>query len=145
MTKFGTHVRKDLGMVPTKKKLTPNPRGGRSWNFRGSKNQKSGKCHELSRKAIKICLTHSTPGDSGGLRGGGGVGSTFQKSGKFHELPRKSINFFYPPPTKGDRSWNFRGSKNQKSGKCHEQPRKVIKKNAPTPPNRGLGVLWVKI
>ena len=51
------------------KKLTPNPKGGRSGNFRGSKNQKSGKCHELSRNAIQICLTHPTPGDYGGLRG----------------------------------------------------------------------------
>ena len=101
---------------------------GRSWNFRGSKNQKSGKCNELSRKAIIICLTNPTPGDSGGGCGGGGWGSTFQKSGKFHELPRKSIHFFTHPPPKGGRSGNFRGSKNQKSGKCHELPRKVITK-----------------
>ena len=54
------------------KKIDPQPQGGRSWNFRGSINQKSGKCHELSRKAIQICLTHPTPGDSGGVAGGGG-------------------------------------------------------------------------
>ena len=37
------------------KKLTSPPKrgGGRSGNFRGSKNQKSGKCHELPRKVIK--------------------------------------------------------------------------------------------
>ena len=100
--------------------------GGRSGNFRGSKNQNSGKCHELSRKSIKqIFFTHPTPGGSGG---GGSWGSKFQKSGKFHELSRKSIKKS-PAPTKGGRSGNFRGSKNQKSGKCHELPRKVINKN----------------
>ena len=106
-------------------KIDPQPPGGgRSWNFRGSKNQKSGKCHELCRKAITICLTHPTPGDSGGLRGEGGWGSKFQKSGKFHELPRKSIIFFYPHPTKGGRSGNFRGSTNQNPGNvmnCREK------------------------
>ena len=36
------------------KKLTSPPKGGggRSGNFRGSTNQKSGKCHELPRKVI---------------------------------------------------------------------------------------------
>ena len=37
------------------KKLTSPPKGGgRSGNFRGSNNQKSGKCHELSRKLYGI-------------------------------------------------------------------------------------------
>ena len=108
--------------------------GGRSGNFRGSKNQKSEKCHELSRQSIQFFFNPSHPG---GFRGGG-WGSPFQKSGKFHELSRKSIN---PPPTEGGRSGNFRGSTNQKSGKCHELPRKVIQKLTPTPPHQGLGVL----
>ena len=102
----------------------PTQGGGRSGNFRGSKNQKSGKCHELSRKSITFVLTHPTPG-GGGVPGGG---SKFQKCGKCHELSRKSIKKL-PPPTKGGRSGNFRGSKNQKSRKCHELPRKVITKN----------------
>ena len=55
----------------------------------GSKNQKSGKCHELSRKSI-IFLDPPHPGGPG-VGGGGRWGSTFQKCGKFHELPRKSI------------------------------------------------------
>ena len=121
-------------------KLTSPPNGGgggRNANFRGSTNQKSGKCHELSRQSVIFFLTHPTPG---GSEGGGGWGSKFQKSGKFHELSRKSIKKS-PPPTKGGRSANFRGSKNQKSGKCHELPRKVIKKINPTPPHQGLGVL----
>ena len=121
------------------KKFTPPPHHhSRSGNFRESKNQKSGKCHELPRKSI-IFFTHPTPG---GVRGGGvvGWGSKFQKSGKFHELSRKSIkHFFTPPPTKGGRSGNFRGSKNQKSGKCHELPRKVITKNLPHPTPPGVG------
>ena len=77
------------------KKLTSPPKGvGRNGNFRGSKNQKSGKCHELSRKSIKFVFTHPTRGG-----GGSGGGSKFQKSGKFHELSRKSIkNKFTPPP-----------------------------------------------
>ena len=44
-------------------KLTSPPKGGggRRGNFRGSKNQKSGKCHELSRQSIKfVFLTHPT-------------------------------------------------------------------------------------
>ena len=108
------------------KKLTSPPKGGgRSGNFRGSKNQKSGKCHELSRKSINLFLPNPP---RGGSRGGGGWGSKFPKSGKFHELSRKLINNFLPPPppTKGGRSGNFRGSKNQKSGKCHELSRKSI-------------------
>ena len=45
------------------KKLTSPPKGGgRNGNFRGSKNQKSGKCHELSRKSIKFVFTHPTRG-----------------------------------------------------------------------------------
>ena len=119
------------------KKLTSPPKGGgvEVGILGGQKNQKSGKCHELTRKSIKFVFTHPTPGM--GSRGGG-WGSKFQKSGKFHELSRKSIKKTTPPPPKGgvnffidflDSSWNFRGSKKQKSGKCHELPRKVITKN----------------
>ena len=72
-------------------KLTFPPKGGgRSGNFKGSKNQKSRKCHELSRTSIKLVFTHPTGGGPGG-----GLGSKFQKSGKFHELSRKSITKFY--------------------------------------------------
>ena len=39
-------------------------------------NQKSGKCHELSRKSIKLVFTHPT---TGGSRGGVG-GQHFNKS-----------------------------------------------------------------
>ena len=76
------------------KKMTSPPKGvGRNGNFRGSQNQKSGKCHELSRKSIQFVFTHPTRG------GFGGGGSKFQKSGKFHELSRKSIKKkIYPPP-----------------------------------------------
>ena len=129
------------------KKLTSPPKGGgRNGNFRGSKNQKSGKCHELSRKSIKFVFTHPTRGG-----GGFGGGSTFQKSGKFHELSRKSIkkNVYPPPTTTGGRSGNFRESKNQKSGKCHELPRKSIKKIYPSHPGGfgggGGGGLGIKI
>ena len=119
------------------KKLTSPPKGGgRSGNFRGSKNQKSGKCHELSRKSITFVLPHPPPSHPGGwVPGGGGWGSKFKKSGKFHELSRKSIKKTTAPPTKGGgliffyRFSRHRGSKNQKSGKCHELPRKVITKN----------------
>ena len=91
--------------LPKKIDLPTQGGGGRSGNFRGSKNQNSGKCHELSRISIKfVFFTHPTPGCSGG-----GWGSTFKKSGKFHELSRKSIK--KSPPTKGGRSGNCRGSK----------------------------------
>ena len=47
------------GFEPTKIDLPA--QGGRSRNFRGSKNQKSGKCHELPRKLIKTkCNPHPT-------------------------------------------------------------------------------------
>ena len=107
------------------KKLTSPPkRGGRSGNFKGSTNQKSGKCHELSRQSIQFVFFN--PSHPGGFRGG--WGSTFQKSGKFHELSRKSITKSPPPHQRGSQ-WEFEGVKNQKSGKCHELPRKVINKN----------------
>ena len=83
--------------LPKKIDLPTQGGGGRNGNFRGSKNQKSGKCHELSRKSIKFVFYPSHPG--GGVRGGGG--SKFQKSGKFHELSRKSIIFFLPIPPRG--------------------------------------------
>ena len=75
----------------------PTQGGGRSGNLRGSNNQKSGKCHELSRKSIKFVFTNPTPG-GGFQEGGGGWGSTFQKSGKVHELSRKSIQKITRPP-----------------------------------------------
>ena len=112
------------GWFLPKKNRPPPTNRGRSGNFRGSKNQKTGKCHELSRKSIKFVFLPIPPR---GVPGGGIWGSKFQKSGKFHELSRKSIK--QSPPTKGGRSGNFRGSKNQKSGKCHELQRKVINKN----------------
>ena len=84
--------------LPKKIDLPAQGGGGRSRNFRGSKNQKCGKCHELSRKSIQFVFTHPTPGV---FRGGGGWGSKFQKSGIFHELSRKSIKKIYPPPPKG--------------------------------------------
>ena len=49
----------------------------RSGNFRGSKNQKSGKCHELSRKSIKFVFLPIPPR---GVPGGGGVGGQNFKS-----------------------------------------------------------------
>ena len=55
--------------------------------FRGSKNQKSGKCHELPRKSIKKTIKKERWGWGGHFRG------PKIKSGKCHELPRKSIIF----------------------------------------------------
>ena len=115
------------------KKLTSSPkRGGRSGNFRGSKNQKFGKCHELSRQSIQFVSFN--PSHPGGFRGE--VGG--QKSGKFHELSRKSIKKIPPPPPKGVAVGILVGQKNQKSGKCHELARKVIKKINPTPPHQQI-------
>ena len=118
------------------KKLTSPPKGGggRSGNFRGSKNQKSGKCHELSRKSINLFL----PIPPRGVPGGGGWGLKFQKSGKFHELSRKSITiFFTPPPTKGGRSGNFRGSKIKSPGNVMNCPEKQYNWFLPIPPGGG--------
>ena len=65
------------GWFLPKKIDLPTQGGGRSGNFRGSKNQNSGKCHELSRKSIKfVCL----PIPPRGVPGGGGVGGQNLKS-----------------------------------------------------------------
>ena len=89
------------GWFLPKKIDLPTQRGrGRSGNFRGSKNQKSGKCHELSRKSINLFLPIPPRGGGGGSRGGGWR-LKFQMSGKFHELSRKSIKKFTPPTKVG--------------------------------------------
>ena len=86
--------------------------------FRVSKNQKSGKYHELPRKSKTNKKTNrwvvevlggkkiKSPGNvmncpenqkqikKKPVGGGSFRGSKNQKSGKFHELPRKSIHFF---------------------------------------------------
>ena len=124
----------------------PHPRGGgRIGNFRGSTNQKYGKCHELSRQSIQFVSFN--PSHPGGFRrgGGGDWGSTFQKSGKFHELSRKLIIKKSPPPPppppKGGRSGNFSGSKQSKVREMSWTAEKSNKKIIPTPPHQGLGVL----
>ena len=115
-------------------KLTSPPKGGgRSGNFRGSKNQKSGKCHELSRKSINLFLPIPPRGrGSGG--GGGGWGSTFQKSGKFHELSRKSIKKSYPPPPKGVAVGILGGQKIKSPGNVMNCPENQYNLFLPIPP-----------
>ena len=120
------------GWFLPKKIDLPTQGGGRSGNFRGSKNQKSGKCHELSRKSINLFLPIPP---RGGSRGGGVWGLKFQKSGKFHELSRKSIKKkFTPPPTKGGRSGNFRGSKIKSPGNVMNCPENQYNWFLPIPP-----------
>ena len=70
-------------------------------------------CADRSGNGSYLKKLNPTPGGGVGILGG----NFFQKSGTFHELPRKSIKKSYPPPTKGGRSANFRGSTFQKSGK----------------------------
>ena len=53
----------------------PTQGGGRSGTFRGSKNQKSGKCHELPRKVIKQINPIPLPPGVGSFKG-----LTFQMS-----------------------------------------------------------------
>ena len=103
------------------KKLTSPPKGGgRSGNFRGSKNQKSGKCHELSRQSIKfVFLTHPTPGGSGG-----GGGQHFKSPLNFMNC-RENLLKNSPPP-KGVAVGILGGQKIKSPG--NELPRKVIKK-----------------
>ena len=117
------------------KKLTSPPKGGggRSGNFRGSKNQKSGKCHELSRKSINLFLP-IPPG--GGSRGGG---LKFKKSGKFHELSRKSIKrkFTPPPPPKGVAVGILGGQKIKSPGNVMNCPENQYNLFLPIPPGGG--------
>ena len=52
-TKFGTHIRVDMGLILSEKTIWPTPpQGGPMGVFRGSKNEKSGEFHELPRKSI---------------------------------------------------------------------------------------------
>ena len=121
MTKFGTHMRIDQGMVPTK--YWPREWPG-SVGSLGPISELGLSCQLLLRAVVwqmtsqwirrrndvvfsafnqpvsvrpmnvqKINKTNVYPPHPGGpaSRGGWG-GSKFQKCGKFHELPRKSIN-----------------------------------------------------
>ena len=170
MTKFGMHMRIDLGMVPTKKKLTPTqgakikkkntkldskqtsnvpcqtiqsyvistsflstdcelninpcsknvynlgPRGVEVGVLGGSKNQKSGKCHELSRKSIIFVLTH-VPGVLGvnistKVRE---ISRTPEKIDKKKLLPKKKILTTTQPIRRGGggKGENFKVTKHQ--------------------------------
>ena len=117
MTTFGTHMRIDLGMVPTK--YWPHQWPG-SVGSLGPISESGLSCQLLLRAVVwqmtsqlirrrndvvfaafnqpvsvrpmnvqKINTTNVYPPHPGGGVGGG---SKFQKCGKFHELPRKSIN-----------------------------------------------------
>ena len=119
MTKFGTHMRIDLGMVPTK--YWPHEWPG-SVGSLGPISESGLSCQLLLRAVVwqmtsqlirrrndvvfaafnqpvsvrpmnvqKINKTNVYPPHPGGSRFPGGGGSKFQKCGKFHELPRKSI------------------------------------------------------
>ena len=65
-TKFATHMRIDPGIIRTQKYLTHPTPGGSQREFRGSKIQKSGKCHELPRKSINKINPYPTGGGGGG-------------------------------------------------------------------------------
>ena len=105
------------------KKLTSPPKGGgvEVGILGGQKIKSPGNVMNCPENQ-SICFYPSHPG--GGSRGGGGGwGLKFQKSGKFHELSRKSIKkIFTPPPTKGGRSGNFRGSKIKSPGNVMNCP-----------------------
>ena len=73
------------------------PTQGRSGNFRGSKNQKSGKCHELSRKSITFVFTHPTRG--GGVPRGGG--QNVKSPVNFMNCRENREKKLPPPPPKG--------------------------------------------
>ena len=62
------------------------PQGAPGGDFRGSKIEKSGKCHELPRKSIIFLNPHPI------LRLDV-LGVTISKVGEFHQLPRKLIHF----------------------------------------------------
>ena len=76
-TIFGTHIWIDMGLIRTYFFFDPpDPRRGARGDFRGSKIQKSRKCHEQPRKSINCSLKkkptspHPTPGGpSGDFRG----------------------------------------------------------------------------
>ena len=64
----------------------------RSGNFRGSKDQKSGKCHELSRQSIHFF----NPSHPGGFRGG--WGQNFKSPVNFMNCRENRLKKIPPPP-----------------------------------------------
>ena len=106
------------------KKLTPHRRGVEVGILGGSKNQKSGKCHEMSRKSIKqIDPAHPGPWV---------VGQKLKRAGKIKSpgnvmnCPENQLKKL-SQPTLGPGGW---GSKIKKGGKFHELPGKSITKNS---------------
>ena len=120
MTKFGTHMRIDLGMVPTKYwphewpgsvgSLGPISESGLScqlllravvWQMTSQLIRRRNDVvfaafnQPVSVRPMNVQKINKTnvypPHPRGSSVPGGGWGSTFQKCGKFHELPRKSI------------------------------------------------------
>ena len=103
-TKFGTHVRIDWGIIRAQKNLThPTPRGSHG-GFGGSKIQKSGKCHVLSRESI----TNLPPPPP--HPGVGGFRVTISKVREISWTAEKIDTFFLSPhPTPLVGGGSFRG------------------------------------
>ena len=116
--RYGTHSELKKNNLPTP------PQRGPVGGFRGSKNQKSGKCHELPRKSIKQLLKKNPVGVGWG---GNFSGQKIKSPGNVMNCPENPQKF---KTRWGGVGWggSFRGSKNKKSWKCHELPRKSIKK-----------------
>ena len=126
--------------LPKKIDLPTQGGGGRSGNFRGSKNQKSGKCHELSRKSIHLFLP-IPPG--GGSRGGGGVGGQNVKSPVNFMNCRENRLKKIPPPPNGVAVGILGGQKIKSPGNVMNCPENQYNLFLPIPPwggSRGGGV-----
>ena len=124
------------GWFLPKKIDLPTQGGGRSGNFRGSKNQKSGKCHELSRKSINLFL----PIPPRGVPGGGVVGGqNFKSPVNFLNCRENRLKiFFTPPPQKGVAVGILGGQKIKSPGNVMNCPENQYNLFLPIPPWGGF-------
>ena len=123
MTKFGTHMRIDLGMVPTK--YWPHEWLGRVGSL--GPISESGLSCQLLLRAVVWQMTSQLI-----RRRNDVVFAAFNQPVSMRPMNVQKINKtnFYPPHPRGSSvpGWGLGGSKFQKCGKFHELPRKSIKK-----------------
>ena len=149
MTKFGTHMRIDLGMVPTK--YWPHEWPGSVGSL--GPISESGLSCQLLLRAVVWQMTSQLIRQRNDV-----VFAAFYQPVSVRPMNVQKINKtnVYPPHPGGSSvpgwgGWGGWGSKCQKCGKFHELPRKSIKKNSaekvtktcnphPTPSDGGGGV-----
>ena len=77
-TTFGTHMRIDMGIIRTQRKLTHPTPGGSRWNLGGQQFKSPGNVMNCPDNQLKKCTPTHQEGEV--------LGVTIQQSGKCHEL-----------------------------------------------------------